>query len=137
MTTATSSWVDELDEGAAQREGSEWEGTRTLIWDVSDLDDPILAKEHFGETFATDHNLYVRGNLMYQSNYVSGLRILNISDPLNPLEVGFLDTVPSNESTAMSGSWSNYPFFESGTIVVTSRQEGIFLLRHSPRELLP
>jgi len=128
---------DELDEGAARREGSEWEGTRTLIWDVSDLDDPILAKEHFGETFTTDHNLYIRGNLMYQSNYVSGLRILNISDPLNPLEVGFLDTVPANESTAMSGSWSNYPFFQSGTIVVTSRQEGIFLLRHSPRELLP
>jgi len=128
---------DELDEGAAQREGSGWEGTRTLVWDVYDLDDPILAKEHFGETSATDHNLYIRGSLMYQSNYTSGLRILNISDPLNPIEVGFLDTVPSDESTAMSGSWSNYPFFESGTIIVTSRGEGLFMLRHSPRELLP
>jgi choice-of-anchor B domain-containing protein len=104
---------------------------------VYDLDDPILAKEHFGETSATDHNLYIRGSLMYQSNYTSGLRILNISDPLNPIEVGFLDTVPSDESTAMSGSWSNYPFFESGTIIVTSRGEGLFMLRHSPRELLP
>ncbi len=129
---------DELDEGAAERGGPPaMEGTRTLIWDVSDLEDPILAREHFGETLTTDHNLYIKGNLMYQSNYVSGLRILNISDPVNPFEVGFLDTVPWTESVAMDGSWSNYPFFESGTIVVSSRQEGVFFLRYSPRELLP
>ena len=129
---------DELDEGTAQRGRTPaMEGTRTLIWDVSDLEDPILAREHFGETLTTDHNLFIRGNLMYQSNYVSGLRILNISDPVNPFEVGFLDTVPWNESVAMDGSWSNYPFFESGTIVVSSRQEGVFFLRYRPRELLP
>lgn len=129
---------DELDESAARGgRGPELPGTRTLIWDVADLDDPILAKEHFGEVLSTDHNLYIRGNLMYQSNYVSGLRILNIADPLNPVEVGYLDTVPGNDSVAMSGSWSNYPFFESGTIVVASRDEGLFLVRYSPRELLP
>ena len=129
---------DELDESTAQRGRTPaMEGTRTLIWDVSDLEDPILAREHFGETLTTDHNLYIRGNLMYQSNYLSGLRILNISDPVNPFEVGFLDTVPWNESVAMDGSWSNYPFFESGTIVVSSRQEGVFFLRYRPRELLP
>ena len=112
------------------------EGSRTLIWDVSDLDDPILVKEHFGETLTTDHNLYIKGDLMYQSNYVSGLRILNISDPVNPVEVGFLDTVPGDESVSMRGSWSNYPFFESGTIVVTSTGEGVFFVRYRPREVL-
>ena len=112
------------------------EGARTLIWDVSDLDDPILVKEHFGEVLATDHNLYIKGDLMYQSNYASGLRILNISDPENPVEVGFLDTVPTNDSVARTGSWSNYPFFESGTIVVTSGREGVFFVRYRPRELL-
>ena len=110
--------------------------TRTLIWDVVDLDDPILAKEHFGEVLATDHNLYIRGNLMYQSNYQAGLRILDISDPENPFEVGFLDTAPGNNTVGMSGSWSNYPFFESGTIPVTSGREGVFFLRYRPPELL-
>ncbi len=129
---------DELDESAAENgRAPAMEGTRTLIWDVSDLDDPILAKEHFGETLTTDHNLYIKGNLMYQSNYVSGLRILNIADPVNPFEVGFLDTVPQTESVAMDGSWSNYPFFDSGTIVVSSRREGVFFLRYRPPELLP
>jgi choice-of-anchor B domain-containing protein len=103
--------------------------TRTLIWDVSDLEDPILVKEHMGETFTIDHNLYIKGNLMYQSNYVSGLRSLDISDPVNPVEVGFFDTVPGNESVVFDGSWSNYPFFESGTIVVTSGSEGVFFLQ--------
>jgi hypothetical protein len=66
---------------------------------------------------------------MYQSNYVSGLRILDISDPEDPVEVGFFDTVPDNESVVFDGSWSNYPFFESGTIVVTSGREGVFFLQ--------
>ncbi len=112
-------------------------GARTMIWDVSDLDDPVLVKEHEGETLTIDHNLYIRGNLMYQANYESGLRILSVSDPENPVEVGFFDTVPESDSVEFNGSWSSYPFFESGTIVVTSMQEGVFFLRYDPREPLP
>ena len=115
---------DELDELSGQPK------TRTLIWDVSDLDDPQLVKEHFGTQEASDHNLYIRGNTMYQSNYQSGLRVLDISDPENPRETGFFDTVPYGDNSAgMGGSWSNYPFFESGVVIVTSGNEGLFLLR--------
>jgi choice-of-anchor B domain-containing protein len=106
------------------------EGTRTLVWDVTDLDDPILVREHFGTTAASDHNLYVRGDRMYQSNYVAGLRVLDISDPENPVEVGYFDTVPHGENApGFDGSWSNYPYFESGVIVVTSVREGLFVLK--------
>ncbi len=124
---------DELDESAGTVVG-----TRTLVWDVTDLDDPILVKEHFAENGATDHNLYVRGDLMYQSNYLSGLRVLDISDRENPVEVGYFDTVPWGEdSPEMDGSWSNYPYFASGTIVVTSQREGVFFLQKRERNLLP
>ncbi|MCI0435200.1 MAG: choice-of-anchor B family protein [Gemmatimonadetes bacterium] len=109
------------------------ERTRTLVWDLRDLDDPVLAKEHFGVTSSSDHNLYIRGNLMYQSNYVSGLRILDISDPTAPREVGFFDTVPGENVPGFDGSWSNYPFFASGTIVITSMKEGVFMLRQKSR----
>ncbi len=115
---------DELDELSGQPK------TRTLIWDVSDLDDPQLVKEHFGTQEASDHNLYIRGQTMYQSNYQSGLRVLDISDPENPIETGFFDTVPFGDNSAgMGGSWSNYPFFESGLVIVTSGSEGLFVLR--------
>ncbi len=116
---------DELDEisGTVPR-------TRTLVWDVTDLDDPVLAAEHLGTTGATDHNLYVSGRYMYQSNYVAGLRIFDVSDPEDPVEVGWFDTVPFGpDSPGFAGSWSNYPFFESGVIVVTSMREGLFILR--------
>ena len=104
--------------------------TRTLVWDIADLDDPVLVKEHLGVTISTDHNLYVRGHLMYQSNYLSGLRILDVSNPADPREVGFFDTVPLTDQPGFDGgSWSNYPFFESGVIVFTSREEGLFVVR--------
>jgi choice-of-anchor B domain-containing protein len=104
--------------------------TRTLVWDVSDLDEPILVNEYYHSNGASDHNLYVKGNLMYQSNYNAGLRILDISDPENPVEVGHFDTAPWAENMfGFAGSWSNYPFFKSGVIVVSSQAEGMFVLR--------
>jgi choice-of-anchor B domain-containing protein len=122
---------DELDES-----GDNVEFTRTLIWDLEDLDDPVLAKEYFAETRATDHNLYILGNTMYQSNYNSGLRVLDVSDPLNPIPVGHFDTVPyGGDTPQMNGSWSNYPYFESGNVVVTSGREGLFLVRYRPRTI--
>ena len=118
-------------------EGDEIAGTvprtRTLVWDISELEDPILVKEYLGETPASDHNLYVKGNYVYESNYVSGLRILDITDRTNPVEVGFFDTVPFGPNKAgFAGSWSNYPYFRSGNIVVTSMREGVFILKQRP-----
>ncbi|HEX6434010.1 MAG TPA: choice-of-anchor B family protein, partial [Gemmatimonadales bacterium] len=111
-------------------EGDELDGnapkTRTLVFDVSDLDDPVVAKEFFGTTAATDHNLYVRGQYMYQSNYVAGLRVLDVKDPANPKEVGFFDTVPYGENApGFDGTWTNFPFFKSGVVAVSSMREGL------------
>ncbi|WP_419942884.1 choice-of-anchor B family protein [Candidatus Palauibacter sp.] len=124
---------DELDEiqGLAT-------GTRTLVWDVQDLDEPVLVREFVQDNPATDHNLYVRGDFMYQSNYVSGLRIFDISDPENPVPAGFFDTVPgSPDQPGFAGSFSNYPFFPSGNIIVSSMREGMFVLRKRETALVP
>jgi choice-of-anchor B domain-containing protein len=122
---------DELDElqGKADQ-------TRTLIWDMKDLDNPKLVKELMLPEKSSDHNLYVKGDMMYQSNYKSGLRILDISDPVNPEEVAHFDTQPYGEnSPGFQGSWSNYPYFDSGIIVVSSIGEGLFVLQPSQPEL--
>ncbi|MEZ4457059.1 MAG: choice-of-anchor B family protein [Gemmatimonadales bacterium] len=117
-------------------------GTRTLVWDLTVLDDPVLAHEYIGPVQATDHNLYVKGDRMYQSNYGSGLRVLDISDRANPKEVAFFDTAPRGNngpgmSATESGAWSNYPFFKSGVVVFTSVREGLFLVRVRPASLVP
>jgi choice-of-anchor B domain-containing protein len=114
------------------------DGTRTLVWDLTDLDDPILANEYIGPVQASDHNLFIVGDRMYQSNYGSGLRVLDISDRENPREIAFFDSAPYNDdepgfSSAQSGAWSNYPFFEDGLVIFTSVREGLFIMRVSPR----
>ncbi len=107
------------------------EGTRTLIWDLEDLDEPFLAAEYIAETPDTDHNLYILGNLMYQSNYGAGLRILDITDPTNPVEIAFFDNSPYG-----GASWSNYPYFKSGVVVMTSTGDGLFIVRNTGRRAL-
>lgn len=106
------------------------EGTRTLVWDVRDLDEPVLVTEFVQQTTTTDHNLYIKDNLMYQSNYGSGLRIIDITDRANPVEVGFLVTTNGG-----GGSWSNYPYFKSGVIAVTDMGNGLFMVRKKDQEM--
>lgn len=106
------------------------ERTRTMIWDLSDLDEPEMIAEFFGDTNSTDHNLYVDGDTMYQTNNASGLRVIDIRDRANPVEVGYFDTTPENKNVAgFDGTWSSFPYFDSGMILVTSRREGLFVLR--------
>jgi choice-of-anchor B domain-containing protein len=107
--------------------------TRTLVWDLADLEDPVLATEFMGSLPASAHNLYVKDRLAYQANYRYGLHVLDVSDPENPREIGTFDTTPFLEGPGFSGAWSTYPFFRSGTVIVTSLQEGLFLLKPRPR----
>ena len=122
-------------------EGDEISGvvdaTRTIIFDLAELDDPVFAGEYLAEDSSIDHNLYVRGNLMYQANYSAGLRILDISNPEKPAEVAHFDTVPygKNDNSPVLGAWSNYPYFKSGIILVTSGREGLFILKKTPLDI--
>lgn len=105
--------------------------TRTLIFDVRDLDNPVLIDEHAGVATSIDHNLYVRSNLIFQSNYRSGLRILDGSrvSEAELTEVGFFDVQPNDDNATFSGSWSNYCYFPSGNVVVTDMYSGLFVVR--------
>ena len=105
--------------------------TRTYLWDVSDLDAPALIGSHDSTTTATDHNQYVKGSYTYQSNYRAGLRILDITDIANGnlTEVAFFDVYPRSDSPKEDGTWSNYPFFDSGIVIVSVIEQGLFILR--------
>jgi len=106
-------------------------GTRTWMWDVSDLTDPVQTAQHTSDTTAIDHNLYVKGDLVFESNYRAGLRIMRADDVENGnlTEVAWFDTWPQDDETAFShGTWSNYPYFDNGMIVVHG-YDGLFLLR--------
>jgi hypothetical protein len=105
--------------------------TRTLIWDVRDLDSPVFMSAYSGSTTAIDHNQYIVGNHAYQANYRAGLRTLDISGIAQGslAEVGFFDVYPADDLPNFNGAWSVYPFFPSGTVVVSGIEQGLFILR--------
>ena len=106
--------------------------TRTVVFDVSDLDNITLHMEYFGETESIDHNGYVVGDKYYLSNYSSGLRVVDISDIENGnmIAEGYFDVYPSNNNASYSGAWNVYPFFASGNIVI-SGSTGFFVVKES------
>jgi choice-of-anchor B domain-containing protein len=101
---------------------------RTTIFDVSDLTNPFFVQDYTSGSQAADHNLYVKGDYIYEANYASGLRILDARDPLNLVEVGHFDTYPLNNGSGFVGAWNVYPFFPSGNVIVSDRSGGLFVL---------
>lgn len=102
---------------------------RTTVMDISDLDNPIVLGDFSSGLDATDHNLYVRDGFLFEANYRSGLRIFDTNiDPVNPPEVGWFDTFPGGDQAGFEGAWSVYPFFPSGTVIVSDIDRGLFIL---------
>ncbi|MCB0759963.1 MAG: choice-of-anchor B family protein [Flavobacteriales bacterium] len=116
---------DELDE---MQQGF---NTRTFIFDVQDIDNPVLVGYYLSDNTSIDHNLYVIGDVVYEANYRSGLRMLDGGDMANNnmYEIAFFDVLPDNDLPQFSGSWSNYAWFESGTVVLTDMYDGFFVLK--------
>ncbi|HJQ33154.1 MAG TPA: choice-of-anchor B family protein [Pyrinomonadaceae bacterium] len=130
---------DELDEQHSnpQNPGQSALKTQTFVWDVSDLDAPFVQNVYHGPVSSIDHNLYVRGLHAFESNYRSGVRVLDTTQAAagNLTEVAFFDVYPADDQSLFNGTWSNYPFFASGTVVASGIEQGLFVLR--PQISLP
>ena len=100
--------------------------TTLRVFSLTDLRAPSLDGVWSGPTAAIDHNGFVRGNRYYMSNYTRGLTILDISNPVAPAEVGFLDTFPGN-ANSFNGAWGVFPFFFSNTIAISDINSGLYL----------
>jgi choice-of-anchor B domain-containing protein len=121
---------DELDE-TQPPPGTPTHKARTYVWDVSDLDAPVLVGHHDSPLGVIDHNLYVHGPYVYQSNYEAGLRILrmDILSAAELTEVAYFDMFPASDNAAFNGNWNNYRFPGSGNVIATSIGEGFFVLQ--------
>ncbi|MBP6812980.1 MAG: choice-of-anchor B family protein [Saprospiraceae bacterium] len=79
---------------------------------------------------AIPHNLYIKGDLLYDSQYEDGLLVYDISDRLHPTLIAHYDTRPENTNyNGYFGNWGNYPWLPSGTIISSDMQNGLFLFR--------
>jgi choice-of-anchor B domain-containing protein len=116
---------DELDE----RDRSDVNLTRTHVWDVSDVNAPKYLGSEPLRTAATDHDLFTDGNLVFEANYNSGLRVLDTRDIRNGelYEIGWFDIVPGTDAPGFDGAWAAFRF-QSGVTVVNGINQGLFVL---------
>ncbi len=100
----------------------------TVIFDVSNLSKPQVVGSINSGVGATDHNLYVHNGFIFEAEYHAGLRIFCADDPLNPVQVGWFDSYPENDNGGFDGAWSVYPFFPSGTVLISDITRGLFIV---------
>ena len=111
---------DELDEDGSLP-------TTTLVFDVSSPESATLVSSFTNGNTAVGHNLYTRGNLVFEANYRSGLRVFDATNPAAPTEVAYFDTYPENDAADFNGLWSNYPYFPSGIVIGSDLERGLFV----------
>ncbi|KAK4235075.1 hypothetical protein C8A03DRAFT_46719 [Achaetomium macrosporum] len=117
----------------------------SYIWDISSLESPKQTGHYKGLRKGIDHNQFVKDGFAYQSNYGLGLSILDLrSVPRDPTgkgikEVAYFDIHPEDDhlpgggNVTFVGTWSHYPFFPSGYIVINTMDRGAFVVKRSGR----
>ena len=114
----------------------EIEGLTIKIWDISVLWDAdpnnneniMLVGEYVSDPSAIAHEPRVKGNYIYVSHYIEGVRVVDMSDPTYPVEVGYYDTYQQT-GTGFNGDWGVWPFFPSGNFVVSDINSGLYIFK--------
>ena len=109
--------------------------TTVRIFDLQNLTAPVQVASWKSNNPTIDHNGFARGNRYYMSNYERGLTILDISDPINPVEIGFFDTFPSSNNSSFNGAWGVYPFLPSGLILLSDINSGLYVLKDNTKQI--
>ena len=98
-------------------------------YDVSDLNN-ITELDRINSSLgnnAVPHNAHFYNNFLVNSYYTSGVQIVDVSVPGIMVETAFYDTSPFT-GNGFSGAWGAYPYLSSGKILVTDREQGLFVL---------
>lgn len=113
-------------------------GRPVIVLDLAGIaDNDLVIRTTFLDPFlpagtynAIPHNVYIKDNLLFNSQYEDGLLVYDISNPVEPKLVAYYDTHPQNTSyNTYYGCWGNYPWLPSGTIIAGDMQNGLQLLR--------
>ncbi len=114
---------------------------RTYVWDISDLEDPGVIGTFDSPAASIDHNLFVKGDKIYQAHYTAGIRVLDAKEVSSGtlMEIAHMDTEPRLPNNHMNhninifvGPWGVYPFFDSGSIIASDGLNGLIIMRLSP-----
>jgi choice-of-anchor B domain-containing protein len=89
----------------------------------------IQLEQLFGTNYENNsvpHNIMCTDEFAFVAYYNEGLRIFNIMN--NPYEIAYYDTYTQTSSFQMNGAWGVYSNYPSERIIVSDRQNGLFLV---------
>lgn len=115
------------DDGNYLMSTEETSGKTVKYWDIHNLGNASITDTYLGGS-SLAHNAHIKGDYAYLSHYESGLKVLDISNPNNIIEVGYYDTYPSGEGPNFNGAWGAFPFFSSGKVLISDIQTGLYVV---------
>jgi len=126
-----SGWLS--DNGMIYAMQDENHGYDVKLLDVSDFNN-ISVIETFNsgvDTMSMAHNSIIKGDNLYIPYYHDGLRVFDISNPLNPIQTWEYDTYAPLSYASYKGAWGVYPYLPSGNIIVSDMQTGLYIIELS------
>lgn len=99
-------------------------------YDITDLNNITELDQYRHSDFDSSiaHNTYYRDGYLFTSYYRDGVTIVDAHQPDNLVEIAWYDTSPFSPADGFEGCWGVFPFFPSGNIICSDRQEGLFVL---------
>jgi len=99
-------------------------------WDITDPSNIIeldKIRSSLSAGAAIPHNIHVKNDYGVTSYYRDGVLIFDVSHPNAMVEVGYYDTSPLSGGN-FNGCWGVYPYFQSGHIIASDIENGLFVL---------
>lgn len=99
------------------------------IYDVSNAANPVKVGEVATQTHGNKiiHNVYVKGKEIYLGHYHAGMRVMSLTDPVNPVEIAAHRI--STSTAQWGGAWGVYPYFKSGLVLYGEMQRGFYVVK--------
>jgi choice-of-anchor B domain-containing protein len=96
------------------------------IWDIRDLNNIGKVADYTPVPGQIVHNVRMKGSIAFVSWYTAGTRIIDVSDPRDPAQIGYYDTF-DGASAQYFGNWEVYPYLPSGKILASDRETGLYV----------
>jgi hypothetical protein len=106
----------------------EYPGGHLHTWDVQDLSNITRVGEWESHPDRIIHNIYVEGDLAFLAYYTDGLRVIDITDPAEPIEVAYYDQHQGPPGSYYEGTFAAYPWTQSGAVLMSDMKNGLHLV---------
>lgn len=88
-----------------------------------------LLSEYTGPNSAIDHNIFIKGDFAYLSNYTYGFTLIDFGSKTTPILAAHYDTHIEDDHEVFEGAWGVYPLLPSGIVLISDINRGLIVLR--------